>query len=118
MEDWRLNGQEEYLTNAVLYKITFPKFWEQAYVEKNAFYQTVLKNALDHMKHFPNAKNYLQGEKIQHFWHEHCDFCWDKAMTDIECEFYCTKDMRYWICKKCFDDFKDKFGWRIKNDSL
>lgn len=67
MEDWRLNGQEEYLTNAVLYKITFPKFWEQAYVEKNAFYQTVLKNALDHMKHFPNAKNISKVRKYNIF---------------------------------------------------
>ena len=35
MSDWRLNGQEEYLSNKTLYKITFPAFWETAYKDKN-----------------------------------------------------------------------------------
>ena len=29
-QDWRLNGREEYLQNAVLYKIIFPDFWAKA----------------------------------------------------------------------------------------
>ena len=65
-QDWRLNRQEEYLQNAVLYRVVFPIFWE-------------------------------------------------KAMTNTECEFYCTKDMYHWICKECFEDFKDKFGWTVKS---
>ena len=36
-------------------------------------------------------------------------------MTNTECEFHCTKDMRYWICQECFEDFKDKFGWIVKS---
>ena len=40
MSDWRLNGQEDYLSNKTLYKITFPEFWEIAYKDKNAFYCT------------------------------------------------------------------------------
>ena len=30
MADWRFNGQEDYLSNKTLYKITFPEFWEIA----------------------------------------------------------------------------------------
>ena len=114
-QDWRLNGQEEYLKDVVLYKIVFPEFWAKAFADKNEFYQSILRYAENHVKAFPDTKAYLEGEKIQLFWHEHCDFCWEKAMTNTECEFYCTKDMRHWICKECFEDFKDKFGWIVKS---
>jgi hypothetical protein len=114
-QDWRLNGQEEYLKDVVLYKIVFPEFWAKAFADKNEFYQSILRYAETHVKNFPDTKEYLEGEKIQLFWHEHCDFCWKKAMTNTECEFYCTKDMRYWICNECFEDFKDKFGWIVKS---
>ena len=40
-QDWRLNGQEEYLQNAVLYRIVFPEFWNKAYFDKNEFYQNI-----------------------------------------------------------------------------
>ena len=45
MSDWRLNGQEEYLSNKTLYKITFPAFWEAAYKDKNAFFQKIERYA-------------------------------------------------------------------------
>ena len=114
MEDWRLNSQEKYLTNAVLYRVKFPDFWPKAYADKNQFYQTVLRQALNHVQLFPEVKESTDGENVQLFWHEHCDFCWEKAMTNIDCEFYCTMDMQYWICKECFCDFNDKFGWKEK----
>ena len=114
-QDWRLNGQEKYLQKAILYKIVFPEFWKKAYLEKNKFFQNVLDCAQKHVKKFPSKREYLDGEKVQLFWHEHCDFCWEKAMTDMECEFYCTKDMQHWICKNCFEDFKEKFGWTEKS---
>lgn len=114
-QDWRLNGQEEYLQDAILYKVVFPAFWENAYNEKNMFFQKISEYAQNYVAHFPDKKECLEGEKIQLFWHEHCEFCWEKAMTNIECEFYCTKDMRWWICKDCFEDFKDKFGWTVKS---
>ena len=94
-QDLRHKEQEEYLKNIVLYKITFPDFWKKAYTEKNEFYQKILKQAQEHVNNFPNTKEYLEGEKIQLFWHEHCDFCYEKAMTNTKCEFYCTKDMNY-----------------------
>lgn len=114
-QDWRINGQEEYLKDAILYKVVFPAFWEKAYIEKNMFFQKISEYAQNHVAQFPDTKEYLEGEKIQLFWHEHCEFCWEKAMTNIECEFYCTKDMRWWVCKDCFEDFKDKFGWTVKS---
>ena len=110
-QDWRLKGQEDYLKNAVLYKVTFPAFWTKAYLEKNRFFQLVSDDAEQHVRQFPNTKEYLVGEKIQLFWHAHCDFCWATAMTNQPCEVYCTKDMNYWICKDCFEDFKRQFGW-------
>ena len=114
-QDWRFNGQEEYLKDAILYKVVFPAFWEKAYIEKNMFFKKISEYAQNHVAHFPDKKEYLEGERLQLFWHEHCEFCWEKAMTNIECEFYCTKDMRWWVCKDCFEDFKDKFGWTVKS---
>ena len=110
-QDWRLNGQEEYLQNETLYKVVFPDFWKKAYAEKNAFYQSILNYAQSAAARNPESRKYLNGEDIQVFWHEHCEFCWEKAMTDTEGVFYCTKDRYYWVCKKCFEDFKEKFGW-------
>ena len=62
------------------------------------------------------GEEYLEGEKIQHFWHDHCEFCWKKVTTDKEIVFYCTKDMRYWVCQDCLNDFKESFGW-VEKDS-
>ena len=114
MDDWRSNGQEEYLSKKTLRKIKFPEFWKESYLEKNEFYRAVYRQAISNTDLFPDKKDWLEGEKIQHLWHEHCEFCWDKATTDNDCEFYCTEDMRYWICKECFDDFKEKFEWAVK----
>lgn len=118
MSDWRLdlNGHMvENLSGATLYKITFPKFWEVAYREKNVFYQMIERDAKSHVESTNKGHEFLEGEKIQHFWHEHCDFCWEKAMTNIPCTFYCTEDMKCWICEECFNDFKQKFNWQEKS---
>ena len=29
MEDWRLQGNEDFLENAVVYRIKFPEYWEK-----------------------------------------------------------------------------------------
>ena len=112
--DWRLTFQEDYLMNETLYQIKFPDFWEKAYAKQNVFYHKVLDDALRHVEHFPETKEYLEGEKIQSFWHDHCEFCWAKVMTHYETEFYCTKDFKHWVCKTCFEDFKEKFNWTVK----
>lgn len=114
MSDWRLNGQERYLSNKTLYKVKFPEFWEIAYRDKNPFYQKIASYAEKCVAETNRGMEYLEGDKIQHFWHQHCAFCWDKALTYENCEFYCTKDMYHWICAECFHDFKEKFNWQEK----
>ncbi len=117
MDDWRLRGQEKYLKDLTLYKVKFPDFWKKAYADKNAFYQMISTEAHRFVEQTQRGKDYLEGEKIQYFWHEHCEFCWEKATTDKECVFYCTKDMRYWVCQNCFNDFKNSFGWAEKDST-
>lgn len=50
--------------------------------------------------------------------HDHCEFCWAKFMEvdapDILREGYVTDDRRDWICPKCFEDFRELFGWSIR----
>ena len=117
MEDWRLRDQEEYLKNVTLYKVSFPTFWQKAYSEQNVFYQKISSHAHRFVEQMQRGREYLDGEKIQHFFHEHCEFCMEEAAADKECEFYCTKDMKYWICPECFNDFKDSFCWTEKDPS-
>lgn len=115
MDDWRLRGENDFLENAVVYKIKFPEYWEKAYREKNSFYRLIQNDAENFVKVMNQGREFLDGKKIQHFWHEHCYFCWNKATTDRECVFYCTEDMQCWICADCFNDFKDKFKWIVKS---
>ena len=118
MSDWRLelNGHmAEKLVGATFYKVTFPEFWKVAYREKNAFYQDIERDAKSHVENTNKGHEYLEGEKIQHFWHEHCDLCYEKAMTDISGIFYCTEDMKHWICEECFANFKEQFNWQEKS---
>ena len=113
MEDWRLRGQEDYLSNATLYRVQFPEFWKCAYETKNPFYQKISAYANDYVKKTGKWAELLEGETIQRFWHEHCAFCWEKVYTDKPCVFYCTEDLHYWICEKCFDDFSEQFHWQV-----
>ena len=114
MDDWRLRGQEDHLQDAVLRKVVFPEFWEAAYAQKNEFYQKIHSDAHRYVETHHRGEEYLEGDKIRHFWHEHCEFCWEKALTDEPGEFYCTRDFSYWICENCFHDFREKFNWAAK----
>ena len=118
MADWRLelNGHMvEDLSGTTFYKVNFPEFWKVAYREKNVFYQDIERYAKSHVENTNKGQEYLEGEKIQHFWHEHCELCYEKAMTDISGIFYCTEDMKHWICEECFNDFKEQFNWQEKS---
>ena len=64
MSDWRLNGQEEYLSNKTLYKITFPAFWETAFKDKNAFFQKIEQYAKKHVEATNRGHEFLEGEKV------------------------------------------------------
>lgn len=51
--------------------------------------------------------------------HTHCEFCWHKFMEGSEgikdCSpyGYCSLNEKYWVCKECFEDFKDIFHWKF-----
>ncbi len=49
--------------------------------------------------------------------HDHCEFCWAKFMEsddpEVLKEGYATEDKYRWICKQCFEDFKELFQWKV-----
>ena len=53
--------------------------------------------------------------------HDHCAFCWQKFMdgddAEVQKEGYATEDGRYWVCKRCFEDFSELFRWTIATQS-
>ena len=55
--------------------------------------------------------------------HEHCEFCWAKVVgkkkeEDVELltEAFSTEDGAHWICPKCFADFREQFGWILRDE--
>ncbi len=75
-------------------------------------------------------ERYLIGEKFifkkyqmksEKWDHDHCEFCWKKFMEtddsndEIINEGYSTVDNYRWICKECFNDFKEMFKLEIIN---
>ena len=57
-----MHGQEKYLSGAILYKVTFPRFWETAYREKNPFYQKIAADAVRCVKEMNRGYEYLEGK--------------------------------------------------------
>ena len=73
-----------------------------------------------------NPQEYLKGltfswkkyTRYREGWdHDHCEFCRAKFMEtagkDILTEGYVSTDNYRWICKSCFDDFKEMFQFKI-----
>jgi hypothetical protein len=71
-------------------------------------------------------ERYLQGRALKRkrfvssgpSWdHAHCAFCWEefKDLDDpaVYREGYCTDDGEHWVCPRCFEDFKARFGWKV-----
>ena len=71
-------------------------------------------------------EKYLQG--ITLYWktytrysetwdHAHCEFCWAEFCLEgcsaSLLEGYATEDNYRWICRTCFDDFKEMFNLQI-----
>ena len=110
MNDWRLYN-ETFFKGIKLHKIRFPEFWKDAYQNKNDFYDMIKNDAYDYVEKYHTGSEYLEGEKIRKFWHTHCEMCTDKITTDEQVECYCTEDYQVWVCKTCFSDFKEYFGW-------
>ena len=76
-----------------------------------------------------NQMEYLQGVKL--YWreysrwseswdHDYCVFCFSKFMVqdlpDVLHEGYSTEEQYHWICKGCFEDFKEQFQWDVVVD--
>jgi hypothetical protein len=77
-----------------------------------------------------DQKNYLNKVELlfskyearENWDHDHCVFCWDKFISTqmdgievLHTEGYCTLDKYHWICRNCFNDFKEQFDWKLKN---
>ena len=60
---------------------------------------------------------YRQYEKNENWLHDHCSFCWATFSLGEDPEYlkegYATLDDYYWICPKCFEDFKKMFVWKL-----
>jgi hypothetical protein len=52
--------------------------------------------------------------------HEHCEFCWgkitDQPIPDTLRSGYTTEDSRHWVCPTCFEDFRERFQFRLRPD--
>lgn len=50
--------------------------------------------------------------------HDHCTFCFEKFadedISDVLHEGFTTEDNHYWICRECYEDFKQVFQWQVK----
>ncbi|MBQ9986328.1 MAG: hypothetical protein IJP38_08490 [Oscillospiraceae bacterium] len=73
-----------------------------------------------------NQMNYLFRKKLikgafkpyREGWeHELCEFCAERIDNTTD-EVYSTEDRYHWICKECYNDFKDMFEWEMSNHSL
>lgn len=116
-DDWRLHpGDEQFYNSLKLKKIKFPEFWQHAYRTKNDFYKLVADEARDFSVRFSPGEELPQGERAGRFWHAHCQFCWEKFITDMDVECYCTPDFSHWICSDCYEDFKDKFNFKLTEE--
>ena len=53
--------------------------------------------------------------------HDHCQFCWEKFMEEgfegTLHEGYVSKEGDRWVCFQCFDDFKEKFQFRLEESN-
>lgn len=49
--------------------------------------------------------------------HDHCAFCFEKFnesdSPDALHEGYITEDNYHWVCRECFGDFRNLFGWKV-----
>lgn len=70
-----------------------------------------------------NQENFLMRKNVvkAHFFetadcdHTHCVFCWEKIgkQRNMLNTAYRIVGGNWWICEKCFTDFKEHFGFQI-----
>ena len=56
-----------------------------------------------------NPNVYIERLENPNLFHEHCEFCCDKVEEHKDENWYCSLDNYRWICRNCFNDFKEKF---------
>ena len=91
-DDWRLNGQEEYLLGKTFQKVTVDSYLE--YDKETNSWDMV----------------------CPHGDHEHCSFCWAKfsaAETDLHSGYFTAAAHGQFVCEECFEDFKESFHWKV-----
>ena len=52
--------------------------------------------------------------------HGHCEVCWARFgqhSEDLHYGYY-EVDSKSWICKECYDNFRELFKWTTENEEL
>lgn len=47
--------------------------------------------------------------------HAHCEFYFLKFPYETKMG-YRTRDFKHWVCKECFEDFKNEFDWTVSDE--
>lgn len=74
---------------------------------ENDFYKKLWNCAARDMEALGKDAGSLQPEEVPLWWHDHCEFCWEKIEADKDMTCYCTEDHHHWVCEECYNDFKD-----------
>ena len=49
--------------------------------------------------------------------HDHCEFCWaefaERDEPTVLHSGYSTPDEYRWVCRNCFEDFRELFCWQV-----
>ncbi len=73
-----------------------------------------------------DQESYLSGvwltkkkySKYSDSWeHDHCELC-NETISELENDLnegYATDGDYYWICETCYEDFKERFQWKLRN---
>lgn len=65
-------------------------------------------------------RRYRRNERNPNWDHDHCEFCGMKfslSAPDALREGYASEGDERWICPTCFEDFRDRFAWRVGGTS-
>lgn len=66
-------------------------------------------------------RRYRQYAKNPNWDHDHCSFCsaefYLKGCPEALQEGYATEDDYHWICPNCFEDFRDRFNWKVLEET-
>lgn len=67
-------------------------------------------------------RTYRQNPTNPAWDHDHCEFCGLKFKLEEEAgktmDGYATEDDYRWICPACYDDFKNEFGWILRESNI